>query len=182
MTDQWQHDSLNGLSALSVDTMPAVEVLLLDDIAAYLMGSGPLQPPYTVEHGSRIVSGLFGAIVNAASFTPAQVPAPTSEIKIAREQVVRGAHDFAGRGVDGIGHLTNRLIPAVLGELETYQASPEKQTCLIFYYALLAVASGPRNLLDDESAIGVMQIFEGWDQALGQGYRPPWRQSTPSGA
>jgi hypothetical protein len=176
----WQQTSLEGLAALTVDTMPAVEVLLLDDIAEYLMGSGPLRPPYTVEHGSRVVSALFGAIVNATRFTPEQVPAPTPEITAARSQIVRGAHDFAARGVSGISQLANRVIPAALGELETYQDSPEKQTCLVFYYALLAIASGPRNLLDDASAIGVMQIFQAWDSVLGQGVQLPWRKPVPT--
>ncbi|HWO60314.1 MAG TPA: hypothetical protein VNO31_09800 [Umezawaea sp.] len=148
----WQQASIEGLAALTVDAMPAVEVLLLDDIADYLMGAGPRQPPYTVEHGSRVVSALFGAVVNARTFTPSQVPAPTPEITAAREQIVRGAHDFAAGGVTGISRLANRVIPATLGELETHQKSPEKQTCLVFYFALLAVASGPRNLLDETSS------------------------------
>jgi hypothetical protein len=179
-TKSWQQASLEGLAALTVDAMPAVEVLLLDDIADYLMGSGPLQPPYTVEHGSRVVSALFGAVVNSTRFTPEQVPAPTPEITASREQIVRGAHDFAARGAAGISQLANRLIPAALGELETYKDSPDKQTCLVFYYALLAVASGPRNLLDDTSAIGVMQIFQAWDSVLGQGVVLPWRKPVTS--
>jgi hypothetical protein len=40
-------------------------------------------------------------------------------------------------------------------------------------------ASGIGNLLDDDSAIGVMQMFEGWNHVLGQGYRPPWRRPAP---
>lgn len=173
----WQQSSLEGLASLTVDAMPAVEVLLLDDIAAYLMGAGPLQPPYTVEHGSRIVSALLGAIVNSARFTPEQVPAPTPQITTAREQVVRGAHDFAARGVGGVNHLANRLIPAAIGELETHKDSPEKQTCLLFYYALLAVASGPRNLLDEDAAAGAMHVFRAWDELFGQGYLLPWRRA-----
>ncbi|MFI7708090.1 hypothetical protein [Nonomuraea sp. NPDC049480] len=177
----WQQASLDGLAALTVDAMPAVEALLLDDIAEYLMGAGPRQPPYTVEHGSRVVSALFGAIVNSARFAPSEVPAPTPEITAARAQIVRGAHDFATRGIGGISRLAKRVIPAALGELETHQNSPEKQTCLVFSYALLAVASGPRNLLDDESAIGVMQIFQAWDAVLGQGVVLPWRREAASG-
>ena len=129
--------------------MPAVEVLLLDDIADYFMGAGPRQPPYTVEHGSRVVSALFGAVVNARTFTPSHVPAPTPEITAAREQIVRGAHDFAASGPTGISRLANRVIPATLGGLETHRKSPEKQTCLVFSFALLALASGLRNLLDE---------------------------------
>jgi hypothetical protein len=177
----WQQASLEGLAALTVEAMPGVEVLLLDDLAEYLMGAGHRQPPYTVEHGSRVVSALLGAVVNAARFTPSHVPAPTPEITAARAQIVRGAHEFAAGGVGGISRLANRVIPATLGELETHQASPEKQTCLVFSYALLAVASGPRNVLDDESAIGVMQIFQAWDAVLGQGVVLPWRRETASG-
>jgi hypothetical protein len=173
---EWQQQSLVGLGALTVETMPAFEVLLLDDLAAYLMGGGPVPPPYTVEHASRILSGLLGAVVNSARYEPEDVPVTTDEIALARLHVVRGAHRFAELGVTGINQLASRLIHAALGELELRKSAPEQQTWSIFYYALLAVASGPANLLDPDAADGVAHIFRAWDEVFGRGFVVPWRQ------
>jgi len=76
------------------------------------------------------------------------------------------------------GALPLSFIPATLGGLETHRKSPEKQTCLVFSFALLSLASGPRNLLDETSAVGVMQIFQAWGSVLGQGVELPWRRAS----
>ena len=178
--EDWQQPSLQGLAGLAVETMPAFEVLFLDDIAGYLMGPGPLEPPYTVEHGSRIVSALLGAIVNSARYTPEEAPTLTPEISTARASFVQGAHDFAALGVDGLAQLVNRLVPAVVGELEIHKEAPEEQTRSLFYYGLLAVASGPSNSLDEDAATGVMHIFRAWDEEFGKGFIVPWRRSATS--
>jgi hypothetical protein len=176
--ENWQQPSLDGLRALDVEAMPAFEVLLLDDLAAYLMGGGPLQPPFTVEHGSRVVSALFGAIVNSAHYRPQDSPPVTDEIALAREHVVQGAHQFAACGIAGLNQLANRLIPAALGELELRKDAPEQQTCSLFYYSLLAVGSGPGNLMDRDAADGVAHIFRAWDDVFGRGFMVPWRQAA----
>jgi hypothetical protein len=177
--DNWQQPSLDGLLALEVEAMPAFEVLLLDDLAAYLMGSGPVPPPYTVEHGSRIVSALLGAIVNSAHYQPQDCPAVTDSIALAREHVVQGAHQFAALGIAGLNQLTSRLIPAALGELELRKDAPEQQTCSLFYYALLAVASGPANVMNPAAADGVAHTYRAWDEVFGRGFMPPWRRTPP---
>lgn len=171
----WQAQSLAGLHAIKLEDVPAFEVILLDDLAAYLMGAGPLAPPYTVEHGSRALSGLFGAVINSAAFRPEQVPAETAPIRLARERLVRGAHDFAAKGPDGLAQLSNRLLPAVLGELESHKERPEEQTRALFYFSFLAIASGPANLIEDTAAAGVIELFSAWDGLLGAGLILPWR-------
>lgn len=176
---EWRQPSLLGLARLEINAMPAFEVLFLDEIAAYVMGSGDLEAPFTIEHGSKIASSLLGAIVNSAEYEPERLPATTSKMSEARKHVVGGAHAFADRGVPGLTQLVNRLIPAVTGELEIHKESPEQQTCSLFYYGLLAVASGPENLLDENAAAGVMEIFRAWDDQIGSGFVPPWRISTP---
>ena len=174
----WQEPSLRGLAALTVEAMPSFEVLYLDDLAAYLMGAGPLQEPYTIEHGSHVVSLLLGAVVNSAHYQPEDAPEPTDEIRGARQAFVQGAHAFAGRGPDGLIQLVNRLVPAVVGELEIHKEAPETQTSQLFHYGLLAVASGPANSLAEESAKGLRQVLLAWDELFGQGLRMPWRVPT----
>jgi hypothetical protein len=174
----WQDPSLHALAGLTLEAMPAFEVLFLDELAGYLMGAGPLEPPYTVEHGSRVVSVLFGSALNAGHFTPERVPAETPGILLARETVVQGAHAFAGKGVDGLAQLVNRIIPAVLGELEIHKEDPAEQTRSLYYYALLAIASGPLNMMDEAAANGVMEAFGAWDGLFGDGLVLPWRRQV----
>lgn len=172
----WEQPSLQALAGLQLESVPAFEVLFLDDVAAYLMGAGPLEPPFTVEHGSRVVSALFRAMVNANRYEPEQVPAESEDIAESRAQLVLGAHRFAELGADGLARLVNRLIPAILGELETHKDSPEQQARSLFYYSLLAVASGPGNLLSVQAAAGALETFHGWDALLGNGLVLPWRR------
>jgi hypothetical protein len=177
----WQQPSLEGLRALTVEAMPAVEVLLLDDLAAYIMGAGPLMPPYTIEHGSRVVSALLGAIVNSTAYEPGDAPTVTDEIALARGSVVQGAQQFAERGVDGLNQLAGRLIPAAVGELELHKGAPEQQTLSLFYYAMIAVASGPMNLMAPDAADGVAHVFRAWDAVFGRGFTVPWRHVATDG-
>lgn len=177
-TTDWQQPSLAGLQNLTVKAMPAFEILLIDDLAAYVMGSGPLSGPYTVEHGSRVLSALFGAVISSDAYVPDQVPQATPGMERARSAFVDGAHAFAALSGPGLAQLANRLIPAVLGELEIHKDAPEEQTRSLFYYSILAVASGPLNLLAEDAANGAMEILGAWDGVLGAGLVLPWRHSV----
>lgn len=177
-TENWQQPSLAGLHTLTIKAMPAFEILLIDELAAYVMGSGPLAGPYTVEHGSRVLSALFGAVINSDAYSPDQVPEASPEMERARVAFVDGAHAFAALSGPGLAQLANRLIPAVLGELEIHKDSPEEQTRSLFYYSILAVASGPLNLLAEDAANGVSELFQAWDAVLGAGLVLPWRHSV----
>ena len=166
---EWEEASLGGLACVSVETMPAFELLFLDDIATYLMGSGPLEPPYTVEHGGRIISALLNAMVNSAQYVPEEVPPLTPEISTARAAFVQGAHDLAADGKDGLTQIICRLMPAVQSELEDNNGAPEQQTYWLFYYGMLAVASGPSSIQEEDVAAGVMDIFRAWNEEFEKG-------------
>src|ERR1700712_3216572 len=58
----WRQLGVNGLHRLTAADLPGMEILYLDEVAAYLMGSGPLTGPYTVEHGTQVVSCLLRAV------------------------------------------------------------------------------------------------------------------------
>jgi hypothetical protein len=176
----WQDPSLAGLRAIEIEAMPSFEVLLLDDIAVYVMGSGPLAPPFTVEHGSRVVSALLGAVINSACYTPTKTPVASANMSTVRERFVRGARDFADRGRPGLSQLVNRIIPPALGELEVHKDAPEHQTRSLFYYTVLAVASGPLNLLAEDAAAGALELFDAWDEVFGTGFVLPWRREIPA--
>lgn len=160
---EWEKASLGALAYVSVETMPAFESQFLDDIATYLMGSGPLEPPYTDERGGPIISPLLEAMVNSAEYVPENSPALTPEISTARAAVVQGAHDLAAVGTGGLTQLICRLMPAVKGQLENNKGSPEQQTYWIFYYGMLALASGQSSIQEESVAAGVMDIFQAWN-------------------
>jgi len=171
----WQRLSERGLAALSPDRLPAAELLFLDGLAAHLMGPGAPESPYTIEQGTVIVGHLLRALVDCSVLEIADSPPLTPEMSEARTAIVEGAHQFATRGVPGVKQLVNRFLAAAVGELEIHKDSAEAQTRSLFYYGLLAVASGPDNRLAPAAADGILEVFRAWDEQIGEGFVPPWR-------
>lgn len=181
-TKSWQADGLAGLTNLTPTSQPAFEILYLDSLAARLLGSGGLEPPYTVEHGAEVVAFLLQALTRAPGYLPDQVPAPTDAMTQARQAIMAGAHAFAARRLPGLAQLVNRVITAAVGELEAQSGSPEGQVRSLFRYGLLAVASGPANELAVAAAEGIDELFAAWDDLIGDGFVPPWRSTAGAGA
>ncbi|MCW2796853.1 hypothetical protein [Nocardioides sp.] len=171
----WQRVSAEGLAGLSLDSLPAAELLFLDALAAYLMGPEAPESPYTIEQGTVIVGHLLRAVVDASKLELESSPPGSDEMSEARTAVLEGAHQFASRGVPGVKQLVNRFLAAAVGELEIHRESAEAQTRSLFYYGLLAVASGPNNRLTQAAAEGIMDVFTAWDAQIGAGFVPPWR-------
>ncbi|MCW2780342.1 MAG: hypothetical protein JWR35_791 [Marmoricola sp.] len=176
----WQRQSAEGLAELSLDRLPAAELLFLDGLAVYLMGPEAPEPPYTIEQGTVIVGHLLRAVMDCSELHVEGSPESSVEIEEARAAIIEGAHEFAGLGVAGVNQLVNRLLGAAVGELEIHRTSAEAQTCSLFYYGLLAVASGPKNRLSQAAADGIIDILEAWDKQIGAGFVPPWRVVAPS--
>lgn len=175
----WQRPSLQGLAALTPDALPAFEIIALDGIAAFVLG-GSVAEPYTIQHGSNVASSVLSAAVESGRYSPEQSPDSTRAIAAARSSVVSGAHRLAVRGVPGLTQLVNRIVSASVGELEAKKDSPEAQVRSLFFYGMLAVASGPENTCSELAATGVMEIFDGWDAIIGAGFVPPWRVGAPT--
>lgn len=171
----WQSQSVEGLTRLSVDAMPAMELIYLDGLAVHLLGPDAPAAPYTIEHGTAVASLLLRAVTDSAALD-LQIepddgdPAAAS----AREAVVEGAHRFAGRGGHGVHQLVTRFLAAAVGELERLD-EPEAQVRSLFHYGLLAIASGPENRASAETSESVLAAFHLWDERIGEGLVPPWR-------
>lgn len=71
-------------------------------------------------------------------------------------------------------------VSVVISRAEIHRESAEAQTRSLFYFGLLAVASGPKNLLTQTAADGIMEVFKAWDGQIGAGFVPPWRIVAPS--
>lgn len=173
----WQRLSAEGLGELSLDRLPVAELLFLDGLAVHLMGPDAPEAPYTIEQGTVVVGHLLRALVDCSrvELDLDGSPHASAEISEARTAILEGAHQFASRGVPGVKQLVNRFLAAAIGELEIHRESAEAQTCSLFYYGLLAVASGPNNRLAQAAADGIMHIFTAWDTQIGAGFVPPWR-------
>lgn len=177
----WQSHSVKGLAALDDETMPAMELIYLDALAVHLLGPDAPVAPYTVEHGSAIVSLLLRAVADAPAVGALEEPAErdgtveSEAASVARKAVVEGAHRFAGRGGHGVHQLVTRFLAAAVGELERLKDEPEAQVCSLFQYGLLAIASGPENQTNGETAESLRAAFQLWDQRIGEGFVPPWR-------
>lgn len=170
----WQRPSLQGLAALCIESAPAFEILTLDGIASFVFG-GTLEPPYTIEHGSRIASAVLSAAAESTRYQPDQTPPITPAIEQARNEVQAGAHDFAALGVRGLTQVVNRIVSAAVGELEIHKEDPEAQVRSLFYFGVLALASGPGNTCSELASAGIGEVFIGWDDLIGAGFVPPWR-------
>lgn len=173
----WEGAAAQGLARLGVENVPAAELLYLDSLAVHLLGPEAPAPPYALEHGSAIVGLLLQAITNA----------PVVDLKVdvedgvddattvARAAVADGARRLASRGGHGVRRLATRFLAATVGELEQHAGAPEAQVRSLFYFGLLAIASGPENQTNAEVADGVLAAFHRWDRRIGDGYVPPWR-------
>jgi hypothetical protein len=170
----WQRPSLSGLASMTADALPGFEVIALDGIAAFVLGSPP-EPPYTIQHGSRVAGAILSAAADSQHYQPDSLPATTLAIESAREAVLSGAHRFASRGAPGLTQLVNRIVSAAVGELEIHKDSPEEQVRSLFFYGVVAVASGPENECSELAAAGVHEVFAGWVALFGAGFVPPWR-------
>lgn len=170
----WQGPSLRGLGSLTSDALPGFEIIALDGIAAFVLGSA-LEPPYTIQHGSRVAGAILSAAADSSNYQPQQAPSTTPAIIEARASVLGGAHRFAARGAPGLTQLVNRIVSATVGELEIHKDSPEDQARSLFFYGMLAVASGPDNECSELAATGLQEVFAGWDGLIGAGFVPPWR-------
>lgn len=178
----WQSASIQGLERLTTDHVPAVELLYLDALAVHLLGPEAPEPPYTLEHGTAIVGLLLQAVANAPLVVPELEADPaagadeTHDVSaVARAAVADGAQRLASRGGPGVHRVATRFLTAAVGELEQHAADPESQVRSLFYFGLLAIASGPENQTNAEVADGILAAFHRWDQRIGEGYVPPWR-------
>lgn len=180
----WQGQAVQCLGGLSASSARVLEIVYLDALAAHLLGKDRPVPPYTIEHGSAIVSLLLRAVADAevASADPALATVggheDSDQQTVAREAVAGGAARLAEQGARGAHRLVTRFLAAAVGELEQHRDHPEMQVRSLFYYGLMAVASGPENQASTETSAGILASFDAWDRHIGDGFVPPWRRAS----
>jgi hypothetical protein len=176
----WEDDIVHALKALTSEDVASLEVALLDAVAAWLLSGDNPGEHYDEGHAGHLVSTLFSALEGARSFQPAQQPAATDGITLARTRVVDGAHELANQGWTGVSLLVSRLMPAMAAELEGNAGDRAKQVHGVFVYLLYGLAVGTRTEQDPTVLEGLSALFSGWDEVLRGGYTVPWRQPPPA--
>jgi hypothetical protein len=171
----WQAGTLAALEALQLHQVPAVEVLLLDALAAYILSTTNPGEDYGSDHGVIVVGGLLSAVESAASYQPERMPPETPESSYMRSRFVAGAHEIAAEGDEGLGLLISRIMPAAIGELNRNAGDVTGQLYNTFLYAMFAVTGGQTGAQEEASMRGIMDVFAGWDALMVDGFRSPSR-------
>ena len=172
----WEAAIIQALAELAEDDVPSVEILLLDELAAWVLSDANPQQGHDEESGGAVISSLMNAIANAPQFRPEQVPSPTEETLAARKRLVDGAHALAAHE-RGIALVVTRLMPAAITELTRNVGKPGEQIYWSYFYALWVIAGGVEGEQDEAVARGLMASFDAWDALIAEGFRLPWQPS-----
>jgi hypothetical protein len=167
--------TIAALRHLSLEDLPGLEILLLDDLAAWASSADNPGHGYGEDHGGLVISALLSAVERAGSFRSIQTPAESREIVAAREKVVAGAHELAD-AADGLTLLTTQLMPAAIGELRRNAGQPTAQAYWLYYYSLLLLASGTEEDAGDTAMRGITEAFDAWNRLMADGFVPSWRR------
>ncbi|MGH3277197.1 MAG: hypothetical protein ACRDNZ_23070, partial [Streptosporangiaceae bacterium] len=160
---------------LTGEDVAALEVLLLDELAAWIRSDANPGEGYSDRHGQAVAEALLSAVSRAPAFRPAQAFEPSADITAAREQVAAGARALTFES--GPATLTEQLMPVALRELGRNAGDPGAQICWLYYHALLALAAAAD--LEDPDAVmrGITATCTAWGELLQDGAVLPWRCS-----
>jgi hypothetical protein len=168
----WEADVISALAGLTEDHVPAVELLLLDQLASWVLSDANPQGDYDEVAGGVVISALLTAIANAAEFRPEREPAVSDEMALARGRFVQGAREYAEHE-SGIALLVTRLMPAAIAELSRNAGNVSQQIYWTFFYGLFVIASGVDGEQDPAVAQGVGMTFGEWNALMADGFKLP---------
>lgn len=177
MSSDWSANIILAFRNLTIEDVPSLEILFLDQIAVWVLSDENPGHDYSEEHGGVVISKLFNAVEEASGFRPAKIPAESQQVATARKGVVDGAHEIADAD-NGITLIISRLMPATINELERNSGSPGAQLYWVYFYSLLAISSGPTGGISELVARGIAETFEAWESLMADGFRLP-RRTAP---
>jgi hypothetical protein len=167
---EWTAEAARLLGALRRDGVPALEYALIDGLATWLFSDANPGADYGDDAAAQVISVLFGAMSDAHDAEPVTIPPDDDGVGTSRDALVTGAHQLSeGHGVTT---LIMRVMPAVVGELNTHAGDPGKQLHSAYFYLLLAVATGTGELGEPEVAEGLLASFTAWDGLFASGAVP----------
>jgi tetratricopeptide (TPR) repeat protein len=175
---EWETNAITSLRNLKLEDTPGFELLLIDALARWCVSDSNPGRDYDEQHAAVAITALLSAVESASSYEGTIRPEATEEITRARTQVVAGAHELADTA-NGLTLLITRLMPAALGELTSHTGDPGAQVAWLYYYSLLAVASGRSSAVDEAVLRGLMASFDAWDALMADGFMPLGRPDEP---
>jgi hypothetical protein len=168
----WEPDVIAALAGLSEADMPAVEFLLLDQLALWMLSDANVAGEYDEVAGGVVLSALLNAVANAADLRPEREPVVGDEVALARGRFVAGAHEYATHQ-RGMALLVTRLMPAAVAELNRNVGNAAQQIYWTYLYALFVIASGVVGEQDPAVARGIGMSFSGWNDLIADGFKLP---------
>jgi hypothetical protein len=168
----WEADVIAALASLTEADMPAVEFLLLDQLASWMLSDANVAGSYDEVAGGVVLSALLNAVANAGEVRPERSPVVGAEVAAARSRFVAGAHEYAADS-RGMALLVTRLMPAAVAELNRNVGNAAKQIYWTYLYALFVIASGVVGEQDPSVARGIGMSFSGWNDLIADGFRLP---------
>jgi hypothetical protein len=169
----WEADVIAALGGLTEADMPAVEFLLLDQLALWMLSdANPASAAYDEVAGGVVLSALLNAVANAGDVRPEREPVVGPEIAEARRRFVEGAREYAAHE-RGIALVVTRLMPAAIAELNTNVGNAAQQIYWTYLYSLFVIASGVVGEQDPSVARGIGMSFSGWNDLIADGLRLP---------
>jgi hypothetical protein len=169
----WEADVISALANLTEAEMPAVELLLLDQLALWMLSdANPASGTYDEVAGGVVLSALLNAVANAADLRPEREPAVGPEVVEARRRFVEGAHEYAAHE-RGIALVVTRLMPAAIAELNSNAGNAAQQIYWTYLYSLFVIASDVSGEQDPAVARGIGMSFSGWNDLIADGFKLP---------
>ena len=163
-----------SLAGLTITDIPAVEILVIDEIANWIFSPENPGKGYSGEHGGAVVTAVLKAVQNSAGFRPARVPESLPVLTAMRSRLLSGIHEIGGNP-EALSMFVITLMPAVISELERRSGDPASQVYWLYCYSLLVLAGGRLGRLDQDLMPAIMASFDSWNELMSAGYTLPWR-------
>jgi hypothetical protein len=168
----WEADVVAAFAGLTETDMPAVEFLLLDQLASWMLSDANSAGEYDEVAGGVALSALLNAVANAGDVRPERSPSVVEEVAAARRRFVVGAHEYAADD-RGMALLVTRLMPAAVAELNRNAGNAAQQIYWTYLYALFVIASGVVGEQGPDVARGIGMSFSGWNDLIADGFKLP---------
>ena len=168
-----------GFADLTLDDLPSLEILVLDQIAGWIFSPENPGKEYNGEHGGAIVTAVLNGVQRAHSFQPELTPMTSPALTEMRERVYSGVQELS-QSAEALSTFVVTLMPAAISELERSAGDAASQCYWLYCYALLVLAGGRSGSLDQNLMIGIIASFDGWNDLMSGGFTLPWRAATPA--
>ncbi|WP_285588119.1 hypothetical protein [Actinomycetospora sp. NBRC 106378] len=160
---------IDALARLRREDVPALELLFLQGVMAWVFSEENPGSDYNRSHASYLAGALFTGLDDAGNTSLSASPPETAKISAARDRVALGANALASYGEAGLDMLLEqRVLPAMVGELERCVGNQTQQGACTWTYALFAVAMGEGHDQDPDVVEGLIESFDAWSALLSQ--------------